>query len=93
MKGQCSVTVGEQKSGYSTRISLSQAQLFSLVSICHPITAARFETNGSDLAAKNRLQVLLIGTFFSRRAEEVERIRATFLYLSNQTSCNTDQIL
>jgi len=45
-------------------LSLSQAQLFSLVSICHTITAARLETNSSDLAAKNRLQVLLVGTCF-----------------------------
>jgi hypothetical protein len=43
---------------------LSQAQLLSLVSICHTITAVRLEESGADLAPKNRLQELLIGTIF-----------------------------
>jgi hypothetical protein len=65
VKGHCSVTVGEQESGNEVPGSFSQAQLLSLVSICHTITASRLEENGADLAAKNRLQVLLIGVFFS----------------------------
>ena len=58
---------------------LSQAQLFSLESICHTITAACLQKNVPDLAAKDRLQVLLIGTVFSLcRAAQVERVTATF---------------
>jgi hypothetical protein len=58
---------------------LSQAQLLSLVSICHTITASRLEENGADVAEKNRLQVLLIGVFISPcRTAEVERVWATF---------------